>query len=94
MVAGDGFVEVPPHALYRIGFGRIFGQEVNLDPVSPARQIFLDSLALVKGCIVTNDMDFPIAPQAAAQVVEMLEEQLRVPTLSWLADQQGAGPPM
>ena len=27
--------------------------------------------------IVTNDMDFPVTPQAAAQVVEMADEQSR-----------------
>src|SRR5262245_66396376 len=94
MVAGDRFMKVPPHSLYRIYLRCMRRQEVNLDAVTPASQIGLHSPALVERGVIADDVDFGVTPQALAQIVQVLEEQLRVGTLRWLADEQRPSPPV
>src|SRR5215469_15503772 len=44
-------------------------------PVAPAAQMTLHGLTIMDTGIVTNDMDFAVAQQTAAQIVEMTDEQ-------------------
>jgi hypothetical protein len=43
-------------------------------PVVPAAQIALHGLKVMDAIVVTDDMDFPVMQQPAAQVVEMADE--------------------
>ena len=73
MTAGDLLVQTPPYPLNRIGLRRVGGEVMEHQPVAPAAQIALHGLTIMDAGIVTDDMDFPITQQPAAQVVEMTD---------------------
>src|SRR6202163_4859255 len=91
MVAGDFFVEMPPHALDRVRLGSIRGQEMKRDPVSPPREKLVDQAAVVELGVVADDMNVPIATQSFSQIVQMFDEQLRVALLARRTHQQLRG---
>jgi hypothetical protein len=64
--------------------------------VAPAAEIALHRLAVMEAGIVTDDMDFPVTPPAAAQLVEMADEQSRRAVLFGEPDghEQRAAPPV
>lgn len=78
VIAGDGFVEVPPDAFDRVGFGCVFGQVMQDESASVAVKAFLDGAAIVEAGVVADDMNDPVAAQALTQVVEMSNEERRI----------------
>ena len=74
VVAGQRFMQVPPNAFDGICFRRILRQIMQLDAISPTLQILLRLAAIVEPSVVADDMNHPIASQAATQVVQMSDE--------------------
>lgn len=59
MIAGQCFVELPPDAFDRIGFGGVFGQEMQADALAPSSKIVLNQATAMKRGVITNYMDSP-----------------------------------
>jgi len=81
-------VEAPPAHLHA-------DQKVELDPVPPLFQVRLHLASLVwpmKPSIVTDHMDDPIAPVTPPQLVQMGQEQIRVPLRPLRQDQLARSP--
>ena len=96
MTAGEFFVQRPPHPLNRICLRRVSGEVMEHQPMAPAAQIALHGLTVMAAGIVTNEMDLPVTPQAAAQVVELADEQSRGAALCGApgSHPQRSGPPV
>src|SRR5262249_56686101 len=82
---------MPPDSLNRIRFRCVFWQEVERDPMSPALEVFGDSSARMKGCVVTYHVYFPVPSQPTTQVVEVGQKQLRIPSRAGRADDHRDG---
>jgi hypothetical protein len=82
VIAGEGFVHVPPDPLDRVGFRRVLEQVVEHDPAAPAGQVLLRLLAIVKPSVVAHDVNYAIAAQTVTEVVQMGHEQVGVPPRS------------
>ncbi len=93
MIAGNGFVQVPPDPFDGIGFWRVLGQEVQLYPLSGALEILPHQPAIVKRGVITDHMDRAVTTQAMPQVVQMCDKQFRVAACGRRTHQQRSGAP-
>src|SRR5262245_40603335 len=88
MVASNGLVKILPDPLDRIGFWIILGQNVKHNPIAPFWQTMPNGSTVMEPSIVANPVNSAIAPQPAAKVVKVGDEQLRIALTSRLRKQE------
>src|SRR3954453_714275 len=94
MVAGDGFMQVPPDAFDRIGFRRVLWQIMQHESTVVPVEASADSAAVVEAGVVADDVNDPITAEALTQIIEVGDEERSVAVSTGGRHQQSAGPPM
>jgi len=94
VVAGDGFMQVPPNAFDGIRLRRVFGQVMQDEPTGVTFQTGTHRPAIMETSVVADDVDNPVATQSATQIVEMSDEQSGVALPTWRRQEQPAGSPV
>jgi hypothetical protein len=93
MVPRDMLPHQPPDPFHRIGVRAVRRQHLQLDPIAVLPEVDPHFVAVMELGAVADHMDLPIAPQPMPQVLQMGQEELRIP-LRPTGGEDHPGPPV